>query len=452
MFGKSLRTTLVLVMLLGLVIACGGEEATSTPAPAAEEEAQPTEAPMVEEGPEVLRVWITWGDDPAQIQELFNRYGDANNVTVEVNSPVEDDKVIAALSGSEPPDVLVLGGPDSVSTWVNEGLLAPLDDLIAANNIDTGDIYPAMLAQGYFQGKYYALPWGSDTYALFWNKDLFEEAGLDPEKPPETMEELLEYADMLTKQEADGTITQLGFVPDFSWSHLDQYAAAFGGYFVNEDGTEVLLTSDPVVNALKWEQQFYSNYGADEVLRFVSSTGEYDSAEHGFMSGKIAMMVDGEWMTGDNFIGLFAPELWYGVAPIPYPEGQPERAGTNLVQGTVVVIPSGVKSLEASGKLLAWMMSPEIVAEEMVANFNLPSSREAAKDPRFLENEKFAKFMELANSPNATSAVFTAISGEILTELDLIEQQVLHTGADPEPLLQEAQGKLQEMLDKALGQ
>jgi len=161
--------------------------------------------------------------------------------------------------------------------------------------------------------------------------------------------------------------------------------------------------------------------------------------------------VDGEWMTGDNFIGLFAPELWYGVAPIPYPAGQPERAGTNLVQGTVAVIPSGVQSLEASGKLLAWMMSPEIVAEEMVANFNLPSSGEAAKDPRFLENEKFVKFMELANSPNATSAIFTSISGELLTELELIEQQVLHEGADPEPLLQEAQEKLQKMLDEALG-
>jgi multiple sugar transport system substrate-binding protein len=429
---------MVLVILVGLLVACGDDE-------------EATSAPAVEQ-PDVLRVWVTWGDDPAQIQELFNRYGDANDVKIEVNSPVEDDKVIAALSGSEPPDVLVLGGPDAVSTWVNEGLLAPLDDLIAANNIDVDDIYPAMLAQGLYQGKQYALPWGSDTYGLFWNKDLFEEAGLDPEKPPETMEELLEYADKLTKQDADGTITQLGFVPDFSWSHLDQYTAAFGGYFVNEDGTEVLLTSDPVVNALKWQQQFYSKYGAEEVLRFVSSTGEYDSAEHGFMSGKIAMMVDGEWMTGDNFIGLFAPDLWYGVTSIPYPAAQPEQKGTNVVGGTVAVIPSGVQSLEASGKLLAWMMSPEIVAEEMVANFNLPSSKEAAKDPRFLENEKFAAFMDMANSPNATHHIFTAISGEIFTELELIEQQVLHEGADPVPLLQEAQEKLQPMLDKALGE
>jgi multiple sugar transport system substrate-binding protein len=394
-------------------------------------------------------VWITWGDNPAQIQGLFNQYGDANNVEVEVNAPVDDEKVIAALSGTEPPDVLVTGGPDNVSTWVTEGLLTPLDDLIAASGIDVGDIYPAMLNQGKYQGKTYALPWGSDTYALYWNKDLFEEAGLDPEKPPETLEELAEIADKLTKQDADGTITQLGFVPDFSWSHLDQYASMFGGYFVNEDGTEVLLTSAPVVDALKWEQQFYSNYNPEEVDRFVSSFGEYDSAEHGFMAGKVAMMVDGEWMTGPNFIGGLAPDLWYGVAPLPYPAGQPERAGTNLVQGTVVMVPSGVKNPDASGKLLAWMMSPEIVAEEMVENFNLPSSGKAAEDPRFHENEKFAEFLKLANSSNAVSAIFSAIHGELITELELIEEQVLHAGADPEPLLQEMQEKLQKMLDEA---
>lgn len=435
MFGKYIRFVVVLVTLMSLLTACGGKGAGT--AGGGE--------------PEVLRVWITWGDNPAQIQELFNRYGEANNVKVEVNSPVEDDKVIAALSGSEPPDVLVLGGPDNVSTWVNEGLVAPLDDLAATYKIDLQDIYPAMLAQGKYQGKLYALPWGSDTYGLFWNKDLFEEAGLDPEKPPETMEEMLEYADKLTKVDADGTITQLGFVPDFSWSHIEQYIKLYGSYWFNDDGTKVQLDTPEMIAAMKWEQQFYTTYGIDEVLRFVSSTGEYDSPEHGFMSGKIAMMVDGEWMTGDNFIAGLKPDLWYGVGPIPYPVAKPENKGTNVVGGTVALIPSGVKNQDAAAKLLAWMMSPDILAEEMVANFNLPSSKEAAKDPRFQENEKFATFMDLASSPNTTYNIFTPISADLLTELDLIEQKVLHEGADPGPLLRDTQEMLQAKLDKALG-
>lgn len=441
MSGKRLPFVLVLLVVLALLAACAPPATTQAPAQEA--------APAAPAEPEVLRVWITWGDNPAQIQTLFNQYGEANNVKVEVNAPVDEDKVIAALSGSEPPDILVLGGPDNVPAWVNEGLLTPLDDIVTANNIDINDIYPAMLAQGQYGGQLFALPWGSDTYGLYWNKDLFEKAGLDPEKPPQTLEELAEYADLLTEVDADGKITQIGFVPDFSWSHIEQYAPMFGGYWISKDGKTVQVNSQPVIDALKWEQQFYTKYGPEEVLRFVSSTGDYGSAEHGFMAGKVAMMVDGEWMVGPNFIGGLKPDLWYGVAPLPYPADHPERANTNTVGGTVAVIPSGVANPDAAGKLLAWMMSPEIVAEEMVANFNLPSSQEAAKDPRFLENDKFAMFMKLSSDPNATTQVFTGASTEINTELGQIEEKVLHAGEDPEPLLAEAQDKLQPILDKA---
>jgi ABC-type glycerol-3-phosphate transport system substrate-binding protein len=110
-----------------------------------------------------------------------------------------------------------------------------------------------------------------------------------------------------------------------------------------------------------------------------------------------------------------------------------------------------VKDRDAAARLLAWMLTPEIVADEMVVNFNLPSSKKSAQDPRFRENEKFAVFMDLGSSSNATHHIFTPITAELLTELGLIEEQVLHTGAAPEPLLQAAQEKLQPLLDKALG-
>jgi len=462
MFVKCLRSILVMMILLVLLVACGQAAPPAAPAeepaaeaPAAEATEQPAEEAVAEQPeeaiePGTLRVWMTWGDNPAQVQELFNKYTKAAGVKVEVNAPVDESKVIAALSGSEPPDILVLGSPDNVSAWVNEGLILPLDDMIAANKIDTADIYPAMLAQGERQGKLYSLPWGTDTYGLYWNKDLFEEAGLDPEKPPQTLEEMAEYADKLTKTDDNGEITQLGFVPDFSWSHIEQYAAMFGGYWVNEDGTKIQLSSPAMVDALKWEQQFYTKYDPEKVLKFTSSFGEYSSAEHGFMAGKVAMMVDGEWMTGPNFIQGLKPDLWYGVAPLPYPKDRPEQAGVNVVGGTMVVVPSGIKDQAAAGKLLAWMMSPEIIAEEMVANFNLPSSKKSAEDPRFRENESFAVFLDTAAGANTKHQIYTPASTEIFTEIELIEEQVLHAGADPEPLLKEAEAKLQPALDKAL--
>ncbi|MCB0104757.1 MAG: ABC transporter substrate-binding protein [Caldilineaceae bacterium] len=442
-----------IAILVGLLItACTPPPPVDAPAAGDSESAAPAAAESATGSDEVLQVWITWGDNPAQIQALFDQYGEANGVTVQVNAPVETDKVIAALAGNDPPDILVTGGPDNVGTWAREDLVTPLDDLISTSGIDLEDIYDAPLSQCAYQGSYFCLPWGTDTYALFWNKDLFEDAGLDPEQPPQTLEELVEMAKQLTIVEDDGTISQIGFVPDFSWSHLDLYTAMMGGWWYNEDGTEITFTSDAVVNALKWEQQFYCNsdYSTDEIQRFKSGFGDYSSPDNGFYNGKIAMMVEGEWQPGPNFIQNYKPELYYGVAPFPYPQADPGRANTSVVSGSVVMIPDGAKNKEASADLLAWMVSPEIVAEEMVANFNLPSSAKAAEDPRFHENEKFEIFLTLMGDPNATAPIMSPINGEVTTALGQIEEQVLATCADPLPLLEAAQAELQPQLDAAL--
>ncbi len=136
------------------------------------------------------------------------------------------------------------------------------------------------------------------------------------------------------------------------------------------------------------------------------------SADYPFYTGKMAMYVDGEWMTGPNFISAFKPEASYGVAPFPPPADHPERANTAVVQGTVAVIPAGAKNKDASAKLLAWMMSPAIVAEEFCFNANLPTSKKAAEDPCFTENPKFKVFTDLMANPNASNIVTTPISLE----------------------------------------
>ena len=114
----SLAVWIVLALLLIVAIPAAAQDATT------------------------LKVWITWGDNPAQLQELFNQYGDDARRHGEVNAPVMHDKVIAGLSGSEPPDILVTGGPDNTGSWAREELMSPLDDLITAAGIDTCGYVP----------------------------------------------------------------------------------------------------------------------------------------------------------------------------------------------------------------------------------------------------------------------------------------------------------------------
>lgn len=400
---------------------------------------------------ETLRVWIQWGDNPQQIQELFNKYTAETGIKVEVTAPLEEDKILPALTGSEPPDILVLSGGDLVKSYAKENLVMELSPIIKTGGIDLTDFFDAPLNQCKSGDLILCLPWGTDMYALFWNKDMFEAAGLDPETPPATMEELAEFADKLTVRDADGKLTQVGFLPDQGWMHDDLYVRMFGGFWYSEDGTQLTANSQPMIDSLLWQQQFYTKYGADEVMALSAGWADaYMSADYPFYTGKMAMYVDGEWMTGPNFISAFKPEASYGVAPFPPPADHPERANTAVVQGTVAVIPAGAKNPDASAKLLAWMMSPAIVAEEFCFNANLPTSKKAAQDPCFTSNPKFNVFVNLMASPNASYIITTPISLEFNDAYSLVFEQVVHGGADPIPLLDALQSEFEIKLQDAL--
>lgn len=428
-------------------------------------------------GEEELRVWTTWGDDPAQMQDLLKRFGEANGLAVNVKAGVDSGKLRKALSGSEPPDLVILSGGDLVASYYQQGLVEPLNAWIEATGIDVTDIYSAPLAQCMTQdGTYLCLPWGCDAYALFWNKDLFEDAGLDPERPPQTVEELVEYASRLTLRDETGGISQIGFIPDLARSYTGLYGHMFGGNWYAGEGTELTADSQPMIEALEWQRQFYDRYGRQDVKEFVSSFDHYRNSAHpfyagkktscqqchryaprdrgpdqGFYAGKVAMMVSAEWQVSGNAISHFQPGLNYGVAPFPPPADHPERANTSVVEGAVVVIPTGVTDKNAAARLLAWMMSPEIVAEGTYASGSLPTSRTAALDPRFKQVPNLQLFMELIAHPSAKHPVTTPVSQELNQALSKLEKDLLQRGeGEASGLLNEVQAEFAPELKRAL--
>jgi multiple sugar transport system substrate-binding protein len=432
---KRLSVLISLLIAVSMILtACGGGGGKATEA-------------------KVLRVWIQWGDDPQQLQELFDKYTAETGIKVEVTAPLEDDKILPALTGSNPPDILVLSDGAYAKSFYKEGLVVELSEAIKNGNIDIADFFPAPLEACKQGDLILCLPWGTDAYALFWNKDLFEAAGLDPEKPPATMEELVEFADKLTIVGPDGKLQQVGFIPDHDWSHNDLYVRMLGGFWYSQDGMELKVNSQPMIDALTWQQQFYSKYGADNLQAFKSGFGEYGSPDAPFYAGKIAMMVEGEWQTGPNFIPALKPELNYGVVAFPPPADHPERANTIVNQGTSVVIPSGAPDKEASAKLLAWMMQPSIVAEEFCQNANLPTSKKAAQDPCFAKlGPKFQVFVDLMSSPNASPALTTPISFELNEAMDAAQERILQTGTDPKTELDAIQAEFEPKFKEAMGQ
>jgi ABC-type glycerol-3-phosphate transport system substrate-binding protein len=317
-------------------------------------------------------------------------------------------------------------------------------------------------------GAHYCLPWGCDIDALFWNKDLFRAAGLDPERPPQTMEEMVEYANKLTVRDEKGQLSQVGFIPDFPRSHAELYVRMFGGAFYGNGGTELAVNSQPVIDALDWQMRFYKGYAPEELKDLISSFTPYMTSRHavyagrrmscqqchraspiqngkvpdiGFFERRIAMMIDGEWQLSLNALSDEEPLVNYGVAPFPPPSAHRERANTTVVQGPVVFIPVGAMDKEAAANLVAWMMSPEVVAEETHTTSSLPTSRRAAQDPRFHDIPSFELFLDLLAHPNARPAVTTPINLELNEALGQVEVELLHNGGDAALLLNEVQAE-----------
>src|SRR5690606_29489472 len=123
-----------------------------------------------------------------------------------VSSP-DFQKQLTSMSASTPAFDISDNFGDSVGSWASKGILAPLDDLLAAEGVDTADFVPSAMDQMRYDGKTYALPIAIHSLMLVYNKTLLDEAGL---KPPTTIDELAAAALALTKTDDSGNITQLG--------------------------------------------------------------------------------------------------------------------------------------------------------------------------------------------------------------------------------------------------
>jgi multiple sugar transport system substrate-binding protein len=258
-------------------------------------------------------------------------------------------------------------------------------------------------------------------------------------------------------------------MPDFPRSHNDLYARMLGGFWLNDEGTQVTANSQPVIEALNWQSQFFEGYESGEMDQFARSVNGFVNSkhpvfggarlncqqchrakpqnegkipDHGFYDGKVAMMVDGQWQVGAAYLPHFQPDLHYGVAPFPFPAGHPERQNTSIVQGPVVVLPTGAADQGMAAKLLAWMMSPEIVAEISLVSGTLPTSQTAAKDTRFQAIPYFDVFLDLLNNPSARFIPLFSECVKLNAAMHTVEKTTLYQeNRTSEALLDEVQAE-----------
>ncbi len=324
------------------------------------------------QAPTEITFWYAWGgSEGAALQQLVDEFN-ASQSQLSVRSsfvPIGDgERILASLAGGSPPDLMTVWDWMVVPLGASGSLLA-LDEPLAAAGVVEGDYLPGIWTYGSYQGVKYGLPTTLNVYGFMWNKDVFAEAGLDPDAPPRTIQELDAVAAQLTNTDARGNLRRLGFYPNVTAI----YFYAFGGQLYDPVTLEVTIDHPGNVAAMEWLAGYYQTYDINRIRRFQAGWGDMASPYNPFYRGQLAMQEGGQWEVA--FTRQYAPDLGWGVTTFPAPEGG--RADVAPVQSSFWVVPRAARNTEAATTFLLWLTAPEQSARFSAALANIPPRADA---------------------------------------------------------------------------
>lgn len=315
-----------------------------------------------------ISYWHVWGGVRLPMVEKQIAGFQAKNPKIKVEQTLISqnemrEKYLTAIASGDPPDVIMIHGQRDFPAFAANKVLVPLDDLIRQEKIDAKSVWFEAEYNTYVWDKAtYALPFatGAGFFLLFWNKDHFKEAGLDPERAPRSWTELEEYARKLTVKKGAG-FDRIGFDPAQGGAASNyifrEWTFLNGGNIISKDGKKILYDSPEGLAALKWMVDFYDMYGGFEKVRaMVSGPGE--AYREAFQTGRVSMLVDGVFAPA-----LFAganPNLKYGTGLVPANDRNPKASIRNIVEGGWgYAIPKGTKHLKEAWEFLKWTTMSE---------------------------------------------------------------------------------------------
>jgi ABC-type glycerol-3-phosphate transport system substrate-binding protein len=381
-----------------------------------------------------------------KVVDAFNNSQTRIHVTFLSVSDIKT-KTLMATAGGNPPDIAGLFGPD-IAQYADAHALLPLDDYCKQAGIGEAQFLPIFWYICNYRGHTYALPSAAGTTALHYNTTAFREAGLDPNKPPRTIEELDAYSEKLTKRAPNGTLQQIGFVHadpgwwNWGWGYL------FGGSLW--DGKSKITANSPEnVRAFTWAQSYCKKYGLDHLESFKSGFGNFSSPQNPFLAKKVAMQIQGNWM--DNFVRKFAPDVKYAVAPFPYPKDRPDLADSTFADTDILVIPKGAQHPKEAFEFIRYMNSQ--TGKEMLATEHhsiTPLSKVSAEFYKKHPHPYIRLFADLPRHKNNYFPPKLGIWRELENEMNSAFEEIMLLKSPPKEALDRVTSRMQPKLDAYL--
>ncbi len=456
---KRLFALLSVLMVMAMLLAACPAPAAPAPAASGGEAAAPAAEPAATEAPaaeaaapaeaasdEVVTIEYWQYNFEARVtamNQLIEMFEAENpNIKVVHNSDIPyaefRDKIAASVPAGVGPDVasLFYGWQ---SAWIDAGYLVPLpEDAFPPATIEAE--FSPMVQASFVDGTLYTLPTAVRTLALLYNKDLMEAAGLDPENPPSTLDELAEQAVACTVRAANGDYEVEGFVTDLGaqdhhWFR-EVLVRQFGGVPYSDDGRTVMYNDDAGLQAWNYLLAFKTELETGDNTLFTDST-------NAFVSGKVCFHVDGSFRLGT--LAANAPDMNFGVAELPTHNGIQSTFGSYWTHGITKKAAEDQARFDASVKFLQFITSAQAGSIWVDIVGELPAQLEAGNNPELAADPKLGAFARGLAYAHAT--FFADESAQRQAMIDAYDMVVL-ADEDPAVALDIAAETDQEILDE----
>ena len=265
-------------------------------------------------------------------------------------------KALTAHKSGTPPVTSVLLSTD-MFTLIDEDAIVPIDGFVKTDDDRQWlkGFFPAFMLNSQSEGKTWGVPFQRSTIVLYWNKDAFKEAGLDPDKAPATWQEQRDFAEKLTKRDGSGNVTQWGLqIPSsgFPYWLFQGLTTPAGAILADEKGDRTAYDTPEVVEALQYWIDLSQKHK-------VHPTGivEWGTTPRDFFERKTAMM----WTTTGNLTNVRANAKFpFGVAMLPAHKrrGSPTGGGNFYISSK-----ASPEQQAAAFRFIKWITQPERAAQ-----------------------------------------------------------------------------------------
>lgn len=307
------------------------------------------------------------------------------------------DRLLVAVQAGTPPDMATL---DQI--WMAEfaasGSIIPLDDYIEASGVNPDDFFPGAWSSNVWNNQTWGIPLNNDVWEqMYYNRDLFEAAGLDPDNPPRTWDELLEACRMLTNPPDQYGIGLIGTGEPVVVT-INSFIFTNGGLVLSEDGSEAAINSPEAVEAIRYYRQLEQECAPPGTANRTES-----EAVGLFTAGQVAIGFFGSWQQDT----LRNTDINWDVAMMPVPNEGDTFHGT--LGGWNMVIFANSAHPDETWAYIEYLTGKE---PQKTVNSLIPARLDAGREFIDERREGADIIFDTVNNgfPRPLSAVYPAVS------------------------------------------